>query len=85
MELDTTQVRAAQILLDKAIPNLMAIEYQELDPNAQKPYVEMIAELKDALFADDALLAELGLQRLPKGTETLLEQGTDGPEPTDNG
>lgn len=64
IELSPTQIRAAEILLDRALPKLSAVEQTTLDPSASLSEEQIIAQMTDIALKHPqvirALMAKLG-------------------------
>jgi hypothetical protein len=64
-DMSATQVAAAKVLLDKAMPTLQAVEQSYTEPAATRSEAELLAELK-AVLASNPDLAQKALAELAK-------------------
>lgn len=68
-EMSATQVAAAKVLLDKAMPTLQAVEQSHSEPAVTRSEAELLEELK-ALLAANPDLAQKALAELAKESGT---------------
>ena len=67
IELSPTQIRAAEILLDRALPKLSAVEQTVIDPAASMSEEEILAQLVDLARKHPQIVRKLQAQIGPNG------------------
>ena len=67
IELSPTQIRAAEILLDRALPKLSAVEQTVIDPSASMSEEEILAQLVDLARKHPQIIRKLQAQIGPNG------------------
>ena len=67
IELSPTQIRAAEILLDRALPKLSAVEQTVIDPAASMSEEEILAQLVDLARKHPQIIRKLQAQIGPNG------------------
>ena len=67
LELTPTQIRAGEILLDRALPKLSAVEQTVIDPAASMSEEEILAQLVDLARKHPQIIRKLQAQIGPNG------------------
>ena len=67
IELSPTQIRAAEILLDRALPKLSAVEQTVIDPASALSEEEILAQLVDLARKHPQIIRKLQAQIGPNG------------------
>ena len=67
VEMSPTQVRAAEILLDRALPKLSAVEQTVIDPASALSEEEILAQLMDLARKHPQIVRKLQAQIGPNG------------------
>ena len=67
IEMSPTQIRAAEILLDRVIPKLSAVEQTVIDPAASMSKEEILAQLVDLARKHPQIVRKLQAQIGPNG------------------
>ncbi len=75
IELSPTQIRAAEILLDRALPKLSAVEQTVIDPASALSEEEILAQLVDLARKHPQIIRKLQAQIGPNGA---VQTGKDG-------
>ena len=65
IEMSPTQIRAAEILLDRVIPKLSAVEQTVIDPAASMSEAEILAQLMDLARKHPQIIRKLAAQMTP--------------------
>ena len=65
LELTPTQIRAGEILLDRALPKLSAVEQTVIDPAASMSEAEILAQLMDLARKHPQIVRKLQAQMTP--------------------
>ena len=65
LELTPTQIRAGEILLDRALPKLSAVEQTVIDPAASMSEEEILAQLVDLARKHPQIIRKLQAQMTP--------------------
>ena len=65
LELTPTQIRAGEILLDRALPKLSAVEQTVIDPAASMSEEEILAQLMDLARKHPQIVRKLQAQMTP--------------------
>ena len=65
IELSPTQIRAAEILLDRALPKLSAVEQTVIDPASALSEEEILAQLVDLARKHPQIVRKLQAQMTP--------------------
>jgi len=65
LELTPTQIRAGEILLDRALPKLSAVEQTVIDPAASMSEAEILAQLMDLARKHPQIIRKLQAQMTP--------------------
>lgn len=65
LELTPTQIRAGEILLDRALPKLSAVEQTVIDPASALSEEEILAQLVDLARKHPQIIRKLAAQMTP--------------------
>jgi hypothetical protein len=76
VKLSGSQIKAAELILDRLEPRLSAVEQTQVNPDDLKPPLELLRELAPLLRAHPEWLRELGF--IPAPLEVVDERTLDG-------
>lgn len=79
IEMSPTQIRAAEILLDRALPKLSAVEQTNIDPAASMSEAEIVAQMTDLAKKYPHILRQVSLNLGPKDANAA-PHSVDNPE-----
>lgn len=79
IEMSPTQIRAAEILLDRALPKLSAVEQTNIDPAASMSESEILAQMADLAKKYPHILRQVMVSLGPKAADSAPDNTDAAP------